>query len=164
MASMKVRKTPIDMRCVDTIAKYLFYTFVIDFTLEMLDLIHRTYEADESFFVNLSGATNATIGSGQAQGTILNDDLAPSVTISDVATSELNSGAANAGFRVTLSASSGLPVTISYATANGSAAAGSDYTGTSGTLTIPAGATTGYINVPILGGKGSPPSCIARVY
>jgi formate-dependent nitrite reductase membrane component NrfD len=49
MASMKIRKTPIDMRCVDTIAKYLFYTFVIDFTLEMLDLIHRTYEADESF-------------------------------------------------------------------------------------------------------------------
>ncbi len=37
------------MRCIDTIAKYLFYTFVIDFTLEMLDLIHRTYESDESF-------------------------------------------------------------------------------------------------------------------
>src|SRR5215472_1873084 len=47
--SMKVRKTPIDMRCLDTIARYLFYTFVIDFTLEMLDLIHRTYESDESF-------------------------------------------------------------------------------------------------------------------
>ena len=37
------------MRCVDTIAKYLFYTFIIDFSLEMLDLIHRIYEADESF-------------------------------------------------------------------------------------------------------------------
>jgi len=37
------------MRCLDTIAKYLFYTFVIDFSLEMLDLIHRIYEADESF-------------------------------------------------------------------------------------------------------------------
>jgi Ni/Fe-hydrogenase subunit HybB-like protein len=49
VVSMKLRKTPIDMRCVDTIAKYLFYTFVIDFTLEMLDLIYRTYEADESF-------------------------------------------------------------------------------------------------------------------
>jgi Ni/Fe-hydrogenase subunit HybB-like protein len=49
IASMKVKKRAIDMRCVDTIAKYLFYTFVIDFTLEMLDLIHRTYEADESF-------------------------------------------------------------------------------------------------------------------
>jgi Ni/Fe-hydrogenase subunit HybB-like protein len=49
MASMKMKKWAIDMRCVDTIAKYLFYTFVIDFTLEMLDLIHRTYESDESF-------------------------------------------------------------------------------------------------------------------
>jgi len=49
MAFMKVRKTPIDMSCLDTIAKYLFYTFVIDFSLEMLDLLHRTYEADESF-------------------------------------------------------------------------------------------------------------------
>jgi Ni/Fe-hydrogenase subunit HybB-like protein len=49
MASMKLRKTPIDMRCLDTVAKYLFYTFVIDFSLEMLDLVHRTYEADESF-------------------------------------------------------------------------------------------------------------------
>jgi Ni/Fe-hydrogenase subunit HybB-like protein len=44
-----VRKKTIDMRCVDTIAQYLFYTFVIDFSLEMLDLIHRIYEADESF-------------------------------------------------------------------------------------------------------------------
>lgn len=49
MALMKFRKQTIDMRCLDTIARYLFYTFVIDFTLEMLDLIHRMYEADESF-------------------------------------------------------------------------------------------------------------------
>src|ERR1039458_1353414 len=37
------------MRCLDTMARYLFYLFVIDFSLEMLDLIHRIYEADESF-------------------------------------------------------------------------------------------------------------------
>ena len=49
MALMQVEKMPIDMPCLDTIAKYLFYTFVIDFSLEMLDLVHRTYEADESF-------------------------------------------------------------------------------------------------------------------
>ena len=49
VVSMKLRRTPIDMRCLDTVARYLFYTFVIDFTLEMLDLIHRTYESDESF-------------------------------------------------------------------------------------------------------------------
>ncbi len=49
VGSMKVKKMAIDMRCLDTIAKYLFYTFCIDFTLEMLDLVHRTYESDESF-------------------------------------------------------------------------------------------------------------------
>jgi Ni/Fe-hydrogenase subunit HybB-like protein len=49
MAMMKIRRQPIDMRCVDTIAQYLLYTFIIDFALEMLDLIHRIYEADESF-------------------------------------------------------------------------------------------------------------------
>ncbi len=43
------RKKAIDMRCVDTVARYLFYAFLIDFGLEMLDLIHRIYEADESF-------------------------------------------------------------------------------------------------------------------
>lgn len=43
------RKLAIDMSCVDTIARYLFYTFIIDFSLEMLDLIHRIYESDESF-------------------------------------------------------------------------------------------------------------------
>ena len=49
MAITKLRKQKIDMRCVDTIAMYLFYIFIIDFSLEMLDLIHRIYEADESF-------------------------------------------------------------------------------------------------------------------
>ncbi|MFN8547212.1 MAG: NrfD/PsrC family molybdoenzyme membrane anchor subunit [Candidatus Eisenbacteria bacterium] len=38
-----------DMNCVDTMGRYLLYAFIIDFTLEMLDLIHRIYEADESF-------------------------------------------------------------------------------------------------------------------
>jgi Ni/Fe-hydrogenase subunit HybB-like protein len=49
MAITKLRKEKIDMRCVDTIAMYMFYIFIIDFSLEMLDLIHRIYEADESF-------------------------------------------------------------------------------------------------------------------
>ena len=49
MAVTKLRKQTIDMHCVDSIAMYLFYIFIIDFSLEMLDLIHRIYEADESF-------------------------------------------------------------------------------------------------------------------
>ena len=49
MGVTKLRKHTIDVRCVDAIAMYLFYIFIIDFSLEMLDLIHRIYEADESF-------------------------------------------------------------------------------------------------------------------
>ena len=49
MAITRLRGLVIDMRCVDTIARYLFYAFIIDFSLEMLDLVHRVYEADESF-------------------------------------------------------------------------------------------------------------------
>jgi Ni/Fe-hydrogenase subunit HybB-like protein len=49
MGFLKLRRQSPDMNCLDTIARYLFYTFVIDFSLEMLDLIHRIYEADESF-------------------------------------------------------------------------------------------------------------------
>ena len=49
MALTRLRKQKIDMRCVDTIAMYLFYIFIVDFSLEMLDLIHRIYEAGESF-------------------------------------------------------------------------------------------------------------------
>ncbi|PKP33261.1 MAG: polysulfide reductase [Bacteroidetes bacterium HGW-Bacteroidetes-16] len=44
-----LRKQKIDMNALDTIAKYLFYILIIDFTLESLDQIHRIYEADESF-------------------------------------------------------------------------------------------------------------------
>src|SRR5260370_41612464 len=49
IAITKIRKQAIDIRCIDSIAMYLFYIFIIDFSLEMLDLIHRVYEADESF-------------------------------------------------------------------------------------------------------------------
>ena len=49
MAVSWYTRREISMNCVDTIARYLFFAFIIDFTLEMLDLIHRMYEADESF-------------------------------------------------------------------------------------------------------------------
>ncbi len=49
MLSTRLRGKEIDMRCLDKIAQYLLYTFIIDFSLEMLDLLQRIYEADESF-------------------------------------------------------------------------------------------------------------------
>jgi Ni/Fe-hydrogenase subunit HybB-like protein len=49
MAIFFLKGIEIDMPCVDTIGRYLLYAFLIDFSIEMLDLIHRIYEADESF-------------------------------------------------------------------------------------------------------------------
>lgn len=49
MATCVAKRVAIDMRCVDTIARYLFYAYIVDFTLEGIDLLHRMYEADESF-------------------------------------------------------------------------------------------------------------------
>ena len=49
LATCVVKRVAVDMRCVDTIAKYLFYAYIVDFTLEGIDLLHRMYEADESF-------------------------------------------------------------------------------------------------------------------
>ena len=75
----------------------------------------------------------------------------PALSIGDVAVSEGNAGAANAVFTVSLSAASGQTVTVNYATANGTAAAGSDYTATSGTLTFLPGVLSQPISVPVLG-------------
>ena len=49
VVGMKLRKTRSTCAAWTPSRRYLFYTFIIDFTLEMLDLIHRTYESDESF-------------------------------------------------------------------------------------------------------------------
>ncbi|HZQ95281.1 MAG TPA: NrfD/PsrC family molybdoenzyme membrane anchor subunit [Candidatus Sulfotelmatobacter sp.] len=49
MLTTRLRGKQIDIHCLDKIAQYLMYTFIIDFSLEMLDLLQRIYEADESF-------------------------------------------------------------------------------------------------------------------
>ena len=54
--------------------------------------------------MNLSDATNATIGDGTAQGTITDDDPLPAISIGDVTVTEGNSGTRRATFTVTLSA------------------------------------------------------------
>jgi hypothetical protein len=56
---------------------------------------------------------------------------------------------AQASFAVTLDSASTSPVSVNYATANGTAVAGTDYTQTSGSLTFPAGVTSETVSVPI---------------
>jgi hypothetical protein len=68
-----------------------------------------------------------------------------------VSVGEGNAGSANASFSLTLSASSPQTVTVGYATADGTATAGSDYMAVSGTLSFAPGSTSVTIDVPILG-------------
>ena len=107
-------------------------------------------EANETFVVNLSSASGGTIADSQGVGTILNDD-GPLLRINDVSKAEGNTGATAFTFTVTLSPASTGPVTVKYATANGTATAGGDYTATSGTLTFTPGQTSKTVTVNVTG-------------
>ena len=71
----------------------------------------------------------------------------PELSIADVT---VNEGDGTATFAVSLSEASDTAITVDFATADGTAIAGSDYTGDTGTLTFAAGATSQNITVTIL--------------
>ena len=72
----------------------------------------------------------------------------PALSVADAEADE-GPGAA-LDFKVTLSRAASGPVTVDYATADGSATAGSDYTAASGTLAFSAGETEKTVSVPVL--------------
>ena len=110
-----------------------------------------TFEPNETFNVNLTSPTNATISDSQGVGTINNDDAQPTISINDVAVTEGNAGTVNAVFTVSLSNASSQTITANYTTADSSAAAGSDYVTASGTVTFTPGQLTQPINVTVNG-------------
>ncbi len=113
-------------------------------------------EDDETFLVNLGAvddAANATVSDGEGTGTITDDDEPPSLSIGDVAVKEGKSGIRNATFTVTLSKVIDVPVTVEYATSNGTAKAPSDYEATDGTLTFDPGETSMTVTVKVKGDK-----------
>lgn len=48
MVIMPLRGGKIDMKCLDKVASFLFYAVIVDFSIEVLDFIHRLYESEES--------------------------------------------------------------------------------------------------------------------
>jgi uncharacterized repeat protein (TIGR01451 family) len=120
-------------------------TFTVDIINDVLD------ENDETVLLTLTNPSAWELGNGTATLTIVDNDAAPSVVLDDVQVAEGDSGTTPMTFEVTLSAVSGLTVTVDYDTANGTATAGSDYTAASGTLVIPAGQLTGTVTVDVIG-------------
>jgi uncharacterized repeat protein (TIGR01451 family) len=108
-------------------------------------------EADETFTVNLSGASGATISDGSGTGTITNDDTPPTLSINDVTLVEGDSGTTNFVFTVTRTGKLASASSVDFTTADGTAIAGSDYTATSGTLNFAANQATATITVPVTG-------------
>lgn len=115
-------------------------------TLTVNTTENTTAESTETFTLSLSNVVNAVVTDGQAQATLLDDDGLPTLSINDASATE----GGNVTFTVSLSKTSTSAVTFTYATVDGTAAAGSDYTSTSSNRTIPAGSTTTTITVPTL--------------
>ena len=118
-------------------------------------------EPEETFFVNVANVTGATVVDGQGQGTIQDDDVpsTPSLTVNDVSISEGNSGTTTFTFVVGLSSPAGAGgVTFDIATADNTASSPSDFTakGLTGQA-IPAGGSTYTFDVLVNGDTAAEP-------
>jgi hypothetical protein len=129
----------------DGVASQSFNVPILDDTL---------FEGDETFNLNLSNVTGgANLGTQtMATVTIIEDDPPPpagSLQFSAPAFNIVESGA-SVTITVTRTGGSAGDVTVDYASSNGGATAGSDYTATAGTLDYADGVTSQSFSVPIL--------------
>ena len=105
-------------------------------------------DGGETLTLTLSSASGADLGDAEATGTIRNTEPESSgLSVADAEATEEEDAALD--FVVTLDPAATATVTVDYATADGTATAGSDYTATSGTLTFQPGDTEKTVSVPI---------------
>jgi glucose/arabinose dehydrogenase len=110
-------------------------------------------EGDETVNLTLSNPTGGATLGGQSTATltIQDDDVAqPGVLQFGAVNYSANENQGTATITVTRTGGSNVPVTVHYATSDGTATAGSDYTATSGTLSFGVGETTKTFTVPII--------------
>ncbi|MFO0848283.1 MAG: Calx-beta domain-containing protein [Gemmataceae bacterium] len=111
----------------------------------------RVPESNETFSVRLSNPKGAQIARGT--GTVGIEDDEPWAFATNGVATEGNAGSSPLTFAVILSAAYDVPVTVNYATADGTAVAGLDYTAASGTLTFAPGQTRQEVTVAVLGDR-----------
>ena len=110
-------------------------------------------EPRETFSLRLGSPTNGRIGDGDATAAILDDDAPPRVTVGDVRLAEGHTGTRIARIPVRLAVTSGFTISVTYATANGTAIAGRDYVARQGTIVFPTGTRTRTITVAVQGDR-----------
>lgn len=123
---------------------------VATLTASVVTLQDALVEGNETFIVNLSSPSAGTsIADGQAIGTIIDDDSNP--VCSGVSFTVASSGAVTEGatsnFTITKTGTATGSCTVNYATSNGTAVSGSDYTAKSGTLTFTSAQTSQVVSV-----------------
>jgi hypothetical protein len=106
-------------------------------------------EGPEGLRLVLSAPENATLGRGEATGMVV-DDEPPLVELSSAVAVEADGVTARAVLRVEVRCPGGEPVSVDYRTVDATAVAGRDYVPSSGTLVLPAGATSARLAVDVL--------------
>ncbi|MEQ1860602.1 MAG: Calx-beta domain-containing protein [Chthoniobacteraceae bacterium] len=111
----------------------------------------RVNEGDQTFRLSLANPSNASIGTPGATGTIIDDDPAPTLSLVGGSVFEGDAGTQLLVFTVNLNGGSELPVTVDFATQDGTATAGADYAATTVSLTFAPGETSQTVTVDVLG-------------
>lgn len=114
-------------------------------------------ETQERFFLNISNVVNATVGSSQGNGFIVDDD-GPTISINDVSITEGNAGTKAATFTLTLSGPSVEPIAIRAITAPGTATESTDYNPINTVLIFQPGTVTRTVDVNIIGDTALEPN------
>jgi hypothetical protein len=111
----------------------------------------RIGEWYEYFSVDLTGSNYGMIDQNHAVGIIVDDE--PYLYVNYPEVTEGNSGTVNLIFTIALSSASDIPVTVNYATSDGSAVAGADYQSRSGSVTFMPGESSKTVAVPVIGDR-----------
>ncbi|HJQ39776.1 MAG TPA: Calx-beta domain-containing protein [Thermoanaerobaculia bacterium] len=111
------------------------------------------FETSETFYVDFTSVSNATLERQRVAITILDDDqVTPArVSVADTTVIESTGTDTTATFRVTLASPVSSDVRVTYATADITASSGLDYASRFGTVTINAGQTAAEVTVPVFG-------------
>ena len=137
----------------DYVARSGTLTFAPGQTVLTIDIPligNSTLEPTESFLLNLFGAVNATIATPFARATIFDNDQPSGTPVARVSHQVVDEASGQVAFVVTLDRPSTGTVSVTAATVNGTALAGSDYTAVTQTLTFAPGETVKVVNVGLI--------------